>query len=264
MKIFLCRCPGGSVPAAEPISTTCLRPISLPHMQTSLFMILTFSPRSRPSGQSTPFASTGIDDKNQKKILGLLDYFSLPQEHRLPAILQGAKRALEKKLLGILRVEMKKGRFIVGSLLLLVLSLLLVPPGGDLQPAWPCGSRSSACESNLKNLATALEIWSIDHQGHYPEELWQLVPNYLRRVPRCPPETVPFFPWEILDRFFTCTPRQIAVGPSGDYTYFIAKRDRNELPIAFVVICKGQRHKDAGFPRDYPRYTSEKGLLRSP
>ena len=38
-------------------------------------------------------------------------------------------------------------------------------------------------ENHLKNIATALEMWYLDNDQHYPDNLQQLVPNYLRAVP---------------------------------------------------------------------------------
>lgn len=56
--------------------------------------------------------------------------------------------------------------------------------------AWPGLARTqgptTACKSNLKNLATALEMWASDHQGHYPQRLEQLTPIYIKEIPRCP------------------------------------------------------------------------------
>lgn len=43
-----------------------------------------------------------------------------------------------------------------------------------------------ACLANLKNLATAMEMYSTDHEGRFPSTLDALVPFYLREVPRCP------------------------------------------------------------------------------
>ncbi len=42
-----------------------------------------------------------------------------------------------------------------------------------------------ACESNLKNIGTALDMSSTDH-GSYPSQLSELTPNYLKSVPTCP------------------------------------------------------------------------------
>ncbi|CAN0497255.1 unnamed protein product, partial [Phaeothamnion confervicola] len=42
------------------------------------------------------------------------------------------------------------------------------------------------CSSNLKNISTSLEMFSTDHQGHYPLRLGMLVPRYLPELPDCP------------------------------------------------------------------------------
>ena len=43
-----------------------------------------------------------------------------------------------------------------------------------------------SCQENLKNLATALEMYSTDNSRHYPEKLEQLVPGILKSIPTCP------------------------------------------------------------------------------
>lgn len=45
----------------------------------------------------------------------------------------------------------------------------------------------SACRNNVKNVATALEMYASDNAGHYPQKLEQLLPgNYLKALPTCP------------------------------------------------------------------------------
>ncbi|MFN8608794.1 MAG: hypothetical protein U0931_14755 [Vulcanimicrobiota bacterium] len=41
----------------------------------------------------------------------------------------------------------------------------------------------ASTRSNLKNIATALEMWAADHEGQYPTQLSVLEGNYLRRMP---------------------------------------------------------------------------------
>ena len=41
------------------------------------------------------------------------------------------------------------------------------------------------CKSNLKNIGTALEMYSTDYEGKYPSGLSSLVPNYLKAIPDC-------------------------------------------------------------------------------
>ncbi|MFP4496675.1 MAG: prepilin-type N-terminal cleavage/methylation domain-containing protein, partial [Vulcanimicrobiota bacterium] len=44
----------------------------------------------------------------------------------------------------------------------------------------------TACASNLRNVATALEMYATDHTGRYPADLGDIKPDYLRQVPECP------------------------------------------------------------------------------
>ena len=42
------------------------------------------------------------------------------------------------------------------------------------------------CKSNLKNLATALEMYASDNGGRYPVRLKELRSSYLKDLPTCP------------------------------------------------------------------------------
>jgi hypothetical protein len=44
---------------------------------------------------------------------------------------------------------------------------------------------ATMCKSNLKNLGTALEMYSTDYKGKYPASLGALTPNYLKFIPSC-------------------------------------------------------------------------------
>lgn len=86
----------------------------------------------------------------------------------------------------------------------------------------------AACKSNLKNLATALEMYATDHNGHYPKQLQEGVPNYLKELPSCPTT-------------------------KAEYSYTL-NADANK----YELVCRG---KHEGLPLGYPRYKSDKGLL---
>lgn len=72
----------------------------------------------------------------------------------------------------------------------LVLLCWIVPVG--LLVLWACGvppmvaESCTVCSSNLKNLATAVETWSTDHDKRYPGSLEELVPEYIKPLPTCP------------------------------------------------------------------------------
>lgn len=43
----------------------------------------------------------------------------------------------------------------------------------------------TGCKSNLKNIGTAMEMYSSDNKGRYPRNLAAITPNYLRTIPTC-------------------------------------------------------------------------------
>jgi len=88
------------------------------------------------------------------------------------------------------------------------------------------------CMQNLKNLATALQMYAADHNGRYPETLKQLQPDgYMRDLPLC------------LDK--DTYGYQVKTGPDW-----------------FRLNCPGGNHAKDGSPKDFPRYDSQKGLIR--
>ncbi len=100
----------------------------------------------------------------------------------------------------------------------------------------------SACKSNCKNIATALEMYASDNCGAYPRSLQQLtVGNYLTFVPTCP--------------------------AAGELTYTNYRVSRN--PDKFSFGCAGNHHARAytGYAapsQGFPRYHSEMGLIEHP
>ncbi|MCE7870130.1 prepilin-type N-terminal cleavage/methylation domain-containing protein [bacterium CPR1] len=97
----------------------------------------------------------------------------------------------------------------------------------------------TSCKSNLKNIATALEMYSTDNVGMYPGGLGTLTPNYLKIIPNCPS------------------------AQADQYTgaYFQAT-----LPDAFSVSCGGgPNHSAANVTvANYPQYSSYQGLIERP
>jgi hypothetical protein len=93
-------------------------------------------------------------------------------------------------------------------------------------------SELAACESNLKSIGTACEMWSVDHEGAYPDSLAQLDGDYLSGLPRCPSEG------------------------SEPYLYRKVTVDDAE---SYQVYCPGQHHH--GVVKDQPRYSDRDGLV---
>jgi hypothetical protein len=90
----------------------------------------------------------------------------------------------------------------------------------------------SACKSNLKNIGTALEMYSTDNIGRYPRSLNELTPNYLRSLPTC------------------------SSAGRMTYAYIFAVR-----PDAYTVFCAGSHHNAAGYKPDFPKYDSVTGII---
>jgi type II secretory pathway pseudopilin PulG len=104
---------------------------------------------------------------------------------------------------------------------------------------FPCMVRSrvqgelSSCESNEKNIGTALAMFASDHHGRYPATLGQLTPNYLKVVPTCPAAETD--------------------------TY--SKSYQVNGSVAYTFVCNGKHHVDLGIGADFPQYTSAQGLV---
>ena len=107
------------------------------------------------------------------------------------------------------------------------------------------------CQSNLKNLGTALEMYSTDNEGLYPESLSQLTPRYLKEIPRC-------FPGKHSKKAIRIYKRLRKVN-LGDYRY---KRSHNMAN--YTIYCNSENHSQLGIKDDYPRYTSASGLTARP
>ena len=95
---------------------------------------------------------------------------------------------------------------------------------GDLQ----------SCSSNLKNLATAAEMWSTDNNGRYPANASQLTPNYLKTIPTC--------------------------NAAGKDTYSESYTSKAQ-PDMFTFVCSGKHHAGTGVAEDFPRYNATEGLI---
>ena len=93
--------------------------------------------------------------------------------------------------------------------------------------------QQTSCHRNLKNIATAVEMYGTDNQGRNPVTLARLCPIYLKEIPTCP----------------------AAGSDSYSSSYSIAIK-----PDVFSFICSGRHHT----PEGDPGYHSEAGLLKGP
>ncbi len=89
------------------------------------------------------------------------------------------------------------------------------------------------CQGNLKNIGTALEMYSTDFNCKYPYSLSLLTPEYLRAIPTCSGAKR-----DTCSETYTCSPDKEA------YSFY----------------CRGKNHSEVGVDEDYPRYDSKNGL----
>ena len=158
----------------------------------------------------------------------------------------------------------------------------------------------SACSSNLKNLATALEMYSADWNGHYPEKMSSLVPNYFRTIPACPrvgsdsysesysrSSRAGHHKLECLDHGFSSRNEECATKlreaqfkvSSEPHPERYSSRELKEIGAVcpdgvmyeysyslytFSYYCSGENHRFIDIPADYPKYGSQYGLVERP
>jgi hypothetical protein len=92
----------------------------------------------------------------------------------------------------------------------------------------------TACKSNLKNLATSLEMYASDNAGRYPTALPRLLPRHLKVLPTCPSAQKDTY--------------------SESYTMVAT-------PDNFSLCCRGHHHKKTRVKPDNPVYNGDLGLL---
>lgn len=97
----------------------------------------------------------------------------------------------------------------------------------------------TACKSNLKNIGTAMEMYSADHNGRYPTTKQDILgtaanPGYMKVIPTCP------------------------LTPNIAYTCKTASN-----PDYYYLVCASGKHQQAGIVSTgaYPQFDSQIGLI---
>lgn len=102
----------------------------------------------------------------------------------------------------------------------------------------------TACKSNLKNIGTALEMYSTDWSGKYPATgnmAARLTPNYLKTVPTCPAAGSDTY--------------------SGSYgTGTAMVYNTANFQDYYIVSCNGTNHTSVNTPANFPQYDGLRGL----
>ncbi len=99
----------------------------------------------------------------------------------------------------------------------------------------------TACKSNLKNMGTAMEMYSTDWSGKYPTNgKVSLTPNYLKTIPECPAAG---------------TDTYIMISGAG------ATYNTQSYQDYYFVSCNGPNHLPVSVPANYPQYNGIVGLI---
>ncbi len=136
----------------------------------------------------------------------------------------------------------KKRRFVSPIDLIMLASITLVL-GAILVPNWiraRARGQLTACKSNLKNIGTALEMYSTDWSGKYPTSTSVLTPNYLKTLPECPASGHNSY--------------RASFGPT-------APTNVNGYEDYYYVECSGGHHGSVSISGDYPAYDGVQGLI---
>lgn len=97
----------------------------------------------------------------------------------------------------------------------------------------------TACKSNLKNIGTAMEMYSTDWSGKYPAgaALTSLTPNYLKTLPKCP------------------------AANSMTYVSNTSTGNTKGYKDYYYVSCNGANHTAVDVSGNYPAYNGIVGLI---
>ena len=100
----------------------------------------------------------------------------------------------------------------------------------------------TACKSNLKNIGTAMEMYSSDNSGKYPPNIDMLTPNYLKTIPECP------------------------ASARVTYKYYGGQGPANNPGFQdyYYVECHGENHTHVSIKGHYPAYDGISGLIERP
>jgi len=133
----------------------------------------------------------------------------------------------------------------IGCNIFIIIVLILLPP--IMVPNFLCARASAhfaACESNLKKLATALDIYASENNGVYPAGFYKLLEEsknkepYMSKIPDCV-KSNKFYDKKDLT----------------SYEYTVSKDFKN-----FTIWCT-QGHLNSGGPTGYPQYSPSQGLI---
>ncbi len=91
------------------------------------------------------------------------------------------------------------------------------------------------CQSNCKNIGTALEIYADANDKNYPRSLTMLTPDYLQAIP-------------------TCASSRTNQG-------YIDSYQVSDDFKAYTLYCMGKNHMEVARHENFPQYNSREGIV---
>ncbi|MGV8118830.1 MAG: protein kinase [Candidatus Xenobiia bacterium LiM19] len=129
-------------------------------------------------------------------------------------------------ILFLLIVLSKKSLMKAAAAAIIILTILITPSYLRKMEE----SRYDQCSSNLRNIGTAMEMYSSDNQGRYPHNLGAITPGYMKTIPTCP------------------AARKIT------YLY-----TRTQVPDCYTVWCQGENHRPS-HEGNLPEYDANQSI----
>lgn len=93
----------------------------------------------------------------------------------------------------------------------------------------------TACQSNCKNIGTALEMYAETNDKNYPRSLTMLTPGYLQVIPTCP-------------------------SSRANQGYIDSYQVSDDFKV-YTVFCKGRNHMEVARYENFPQYNSREGIV---
>ena len=170
--------------------------------------------------------------------LATLSIFICPLAGLTISIIGRVKAAKDKSITPALTVEAIGCNLVVLAVISFFVGGLIIP---NMMRSRYQGLHF-ACESNLKNIATALEMYATDNEGKYPPSLRLLVENsdyqYIKKIPVCP-------------------------SSHSSYGYEVSQDSYN-----FTLWCGKERSHSKTYPYNkngcWPQYTPGEGIILKP
>lgn len=128
-----------------------------------------------------------------------------------------------KRIAGYTLIELLTVMFIIG-----VIAAIIIP---NIKNAFH-RAQVSGCQSNLRNIATALQVYHTDNSD-YPEQLSEIVPEYMKEMPFCPSVNKDTY--------------------TDGYSF-------NENPVQYTIYCSGVNHSESNLGENEPYYSLSSGL----